>query len=172
MKEKKLYLVRTSKLSKGFWFWGGNRHHFYHFLKWASDFNSSALLCCQVIKGKILCCQNLFPWLLKEKSKNKQSALFAFEEFWAINNWHAKDSTDWFFGENKAYLSWNFLHFIISQRAGSSPAFLFIFPFPLTPDRPGKSETYLEAIRKNIEWLKKHNKEEGKDGETCPHVRH
>lgn len=32
-------------------------------------------------------------------------------------------------------------------------------------ERPGKSETYLEAIRKNIEWLKKHNKEEGKDGE-------
>ncbi|GLD55925.1 secretogranin-3 [Lates japonicus] len=30
-------------------------------------------------------------------------------------------------------------------------------------DQPGKSETYLEAIRKNIEWLKKHNKEEGKD---------
>ncbi|XP_051919691.1 secretogranin-3 isoform X3 [Hippocampus zosterae] len=30
-------------------------------------------------------------------------------------------------------------------------------------DRPGKSETYLEAIRKNIEWLKKHNKEEGKN---------
>ncbi|XP_037103598.1 secretogranin-3 isoform X3 [Syngnathus acus] len=30
-------------------------------------------------------------------------------------------------------------------------------------DRPGESETYLEAIRKNIEWLKKHNKEEGKD---------
>ncbi|CAJ1049394.1 secretogranin-3 [Xyrichtys novacula] len=29
--------------------------------------------------------------------------------------------------------------------------------------QPGKSETYLEAIRKNIEWLKKHNKEEGKD---------
>ncbi|KAI3377468.1 hypothetical protein L3Q82_008644 [Scortum barcoo] len=29
--------------------------------------------------------------------------------------------------------------------------------------RPGKSETYLEAIRKNIEWLKKHGKEEGKD---------
>ncbi|XP_062265232.1 secretogranin-3 isoform X2 [Platichthys flesus] len=28
---------------------------------------------------------------------------------------------------------------------------------------PGKSEAYLEAIRKNIEWLKKHNKEEGKD---------
>uniref|UniRef100_A0A3Q2CUB9 Secretogranin-3 n=1 Tax=Cyprinodon variegatus TaxID=28743 RepID=A0A3Q2CUB9_CYPVA len=26
-----------------------------------------------------------------------------------------------------------------------------------------KSETYLEAIRKNIEWLKKHNKEEGKN---------
>ncbi|XP_068435152.1 secretogranin-3 isoform X2 [Clinocottus analis] len=30
-------------------------------------------------------------------------------------------------------------------------------------NRPGKSETYLEAIRKNIEWLKKHDKEEGKD---------
>ncbi|XP_012706619.2 secretogranin-3 [Fundulus heteroclitus] len=29
--------------------------------------------------------------------------------------------------------------------------------------QPGKSETYLEAIRKNIEWLKKHNKEEGKN---------
>ncbi|XP_034534521.1 secretogranin-3 isoform X2 [Notolabrus celidotus] len=29
--------------------------------------------------------------------------------------------------------------------------------------QPGKSETYLEAIRKNIEWLKKHNKDEGKD---------
>ncbi|XP_055363390.1 secretogranin-3 isoform X3 [Betta splendens] len=29
--------------------------------------------------------------------------------------------------------------------------------------QPGKSQTYLEAIRKNIEWLKKHNKEEGKD---------
>ncbi|XP_061133226.1 secretogranin-3 isoform X1 [Syngnathus typhle] len=29
-------------------------------------------------------------------------------------------------------------------------------------NRPGESETYLEAIRKNIEWLKKHNKEEGK----------
>lgn len=28
---------------------------------------------------------------------------------------------------------------------------------------PGKSETYLEAIRKNIEWLKKHSKDEGKD---------
>nr|XP_061830666.1 secretogranin-3-like isoform X1 [Nerophis lumbriciformis] len=28
---------------------------------------------------------------------------------------------------------------------------------------PGKSQTYLEAIRKNIEWLKKHNKEEGKE---------
>ena len=38
--------------------------------------------------------------------------------------------------------------------------------FPLLPDQPGKSETYLEAIRKNIEWLKKHNKDEGKDGET------
>ncbi|XP_041838545.1 secretogranin-3 isoform X2 [Melanotaenia boesemani] len=30
-------------------------------------------------------------------------------------------------------------------------------------NQPGKSETYLEAIRKNIEWLKKHNKEDGKD---------
>uniref|UniRef100_A0A3Q2P4H5 Secretogranin-3 n=1 Tax=Fundulus heteroclitus TaxID=8078 RepID=A0A3Q2P4H5_FUNHE len=30
-------------------------------------------------------------------------------------------------------------------------------------NQPGKSETYLEAIRKNIEWLKKHNKEEGKN---------
>ncbi|XP_034726414.1 secretogranin-3 isoform X1 [Etheostoma cragini] len=30
-------------------------------------------------------------------------------------------------------------------------------------NQPGKSETYLEAIRKNIEWLKKHNKEEGKE---------
>lgn len=29
--------------------------------------------------------------------------------------------------------------------------------------QPGKSETYLEAIRKNIEWLKKHSKEDGKD---------
>ena len=40
----------------------------------------------------------------------------------------------------------------------------------LTLDQPGKSEAYLEAIRKNIEWLKKHNKEEGKDGETCPFI--
>ncbi|KAF7212683.1 secretogranin-3 isoform X1 [Nothobranchius furzeri] len=32
-----------------------------------------------------------------------------------------------------------------------------------TLDQPGKSETYLEAIRKNIEWLKKHNKDDGKD---------
>ncbi|XP_045888787.1 secretogranin-3 isoform X1 [Micropterus dolomieu] len=30
-------------------------------------------------------------------------------------------------------------------------------------NHPGKSETYLEAIRKNIEWLKKHSKEEGKE---------
>ncbi|XP_049415998.1 secretogranin-3 isoform X1 [Epinephelus fuscoguttatus] len=30
-------------------------------------------------------------------------------------------------------------------------------------NQPGKSETFLEAIRKNIEWLKKHSKEEGKD---------
>ncbi|XP_041918217.1 secretogranin-3 [Alosa alosa] len=28
---------------------------------------------------------------------------------------------------------------------------------------PGKSETYLEAIRKNIEWLKKHNKDANKE---------
>ncbi|KAL2088774.1 hypothetical protein ACEWY4_015673 [Coilia grayii] len=30
-------------------------------------------------------------------------------------------------------------------------------------NHPGKSETYLEAIRKNIEWLKKHNKEGNKE---------
>uniref|UniRef100_A0AAV2LQR4 Secretogranin-3 n=1 Tax=Knipowitschia caucasica TaxID=637954 RepID=A0AAV2LQR4_KNICA len=35
-------------------------------------------------------------------------------------------------------------------------------PSPET-SRPGKSETYLEAIRKNIEWLKKHSNEEGKE---------
>lgn len=29
---------------------------------------------------------------------------------------------------------------------------------------PGKSESYLDAIRKNIEWLKKHNKEGNKEG--------
>ncbi|KAM9408732.1 secretogranin-3 [Pholidichthys leucotaenia] len=34
---------------------------------------------------------------------------------------------------------------------------------PTETNHPGKSETYLEAIRRNIEWLKKHNKEEGKD---------
>ncbi|CAL8243550.1 unnamed protein product [Lota lota] len=34
---------------------------------------------------------------------------------------------------------------------------------PTEISQPGKSETYLEAIRKNIEWLKKHNKEEGKE---------
>ncbi|XP_056622845.1 secretogranin-3 [Triplophysa dalaica] len=28
---------------------------------------------------------------------------------------------------------------------------------------PGRSESYLEAIRKNIEWLKKHNKDSNKD---------
>lgn len=44
-----------------------------------------------------------------------------------------------------------------------SPFLHFLF---LLTDPPGKSETYLEAIRKNIEWLKKHSKEEGKDGET------
>uniref|UniRef100_A0A4W5PBP1 Secretogranin-3 n=1 Tax=Hucho hucho TaxID=62062 RepID=A0A4W5PBP1_9TELE len=45
---------------------------------------------------------------------------------------------------------------------------------------PGKSEIYLEAIRKNIEWLKKHNKDEGKDGkisiererESCTFLKH
>ncbi|KAG2470946.1 SCG3 protein, partial [Polypterus senegalus] len=31
------------------------------------------------------------------------------------------------------------------------------------PDPAGKTETYLEAIRKNIEWLKKHNKQENKE---------
>ncbi|KAF7656619.1 hypothetical protein LDENG_00038640 [Lucifuga dentata] len=34
---------------------------------------------------------------------------------------------------------------------------------PTETNQPGKSETYLEAIRKNIEWLKKHNKDDGKD---------
>ncbi|XP_041794721.1 secretogranin-3 isoform X2 [Chelmon rostratus] len=34
---------------------------------------------------------------------------------------------------------------------------------PTETNHPGKSETYLEAIRKNIEWLKKHGKDEGKD---------
>lgn len=29
---------------------------------------------------------------------------------------------------------------------------------------PGKSESYLEAIRKNIEWLKQHNKDSNKEG--------
>lgn len=29
---------------------------------------------------------------------------------------------------------------------------------------PGRSESYLDAIRKNIEWLKKHNKDGNKDG--------
>lgn len=28
----------------------------------------------------------------------------------------------------------------------------------------GKTEAYLEAIRKNIEWLKKHNKKGNKEG--------
>lgn len=44
------------------------------------------------------------------------------------------------------------------------PRHPFVLP-TLPPDQPGKSETYLEAIRKNIEWLRKHNKEESKDGE-------
>ncbi|XP_067105152.1 secretogranin-3 isoform X2 [Osmerus mordax] len=34
---------------------------------------------------------------------------------------------------------------------------------PTEAHHPGQSETYLEAIRKNIEWLKKHNKDEGKN---------
>ncbi|XP_068595460.1 secretogranin-3 [Brachionichthys hirsutus] len=34
---------------------------------------------------------------------------------------------------------------------------------PTETIHPGNSETYLEAIRKNIEWLKKHGKEKGKD---------
>ncbi|XP_011486775.1 secretogranin-3 isoform X1 [Oryzias latipes] len=34
---------------------------------------------------------------------------------------------------------------------------------PTETNQPGKSEAYLEAIRKNIEWLKKHNKEDGKE---------
>uniref|UniRef100_A0A673FUK1 Secretogranin-3 n=1 Tax=Sinocyclocheilus rhinocerous TaxID=307959 RepID=A0A673FUK1_9TELE len=33
----------------------------------------------------------------------------------------------------------------------------------LSKSHPGKSESYLEAIRKNIEWLKKHNKESNKE---------
>ncbi|MBN3291370.1 SCG3 protein, partial [Polypterus senegalus] len=33
----------------------------------------------------------------------------------------------------------------------------------LSSDPAGKTETYLEAIRKNIEWLKKHNKQENKE---------
>lgn len=44
-------------------------------------------------------------------------------------------------------------------------SFFLHFLLLLLTDQPGKSETYLEAIRKNIEWLKKHSKEEGKDGE-------
>ena len=31
---------------------------------------------------------------------------------------------------------------------------------------PGKTEAYLEAIRKNIEWLKKHNKKGNKEGKA------
>ena len=41
---------------------------------------------------------------------------------------------------------------------------MFVLP-TLPTAQPGKSETYLEAIRKNIEWLRKHNKEESKEGE-------
>ncbi|KAK2847705.1 hypothetical protein Q7C36_009387 [Tachysurus vachellii] len=34
---------------------------------------------------------------------------------------------------------------------------------PVENGHAGKSESYLEAIRKNIEWLKKHNKDENKE---------
>lgn len=44
--------------------------------------------------------------------------------------------------------------------------FIFSPPFCFTSDQAGKSEAYLEAIRKNIEWLKKHSREEGKEGEA------
>lgn len=42
----------------------------------------------------------------------------------------------------------------------------FISKVSLCPlsGHPGRSESYLEAIRKNIEWLKKHNKDSNKDG--------
>ncbi len=36
---------------------------------------------------------------------------------------------------------------------------------------PGKSESYLEAIRKNIEWLKKHNKESNKEGKCSLNIK-
>lgn len=35
---------------------------------------------------------------------------------------------------------------------------------------PGKSESYLDAIRKNIEWLKKHNKEGNKEGKCSSYM--
>lgn len=35
---------------------------------------------------------------------------------------------------------------------------------------PGKSESYLDAIRKNIEWLKKHNKEGNKEGKCSSNM--
>lgn len=38
-----------------------------------------------------------------------------------------------------------------------------VFDLTLLPF-PGKTEAYLEAIRKNIEWLKKHNKKGNKEG--------
>jgi hypothetical protein len=38
-----------------------------------------------------------------------------------------------------------------------------MFNLTLSPF-PGKTEAYLEAIRKNIEWLKKHNKKGNKEG--------
>lgn len=48
------------------------------------------------------------------------------------------------------------------QWKNSTPSLVSL---PVSQGQPGKSETYLEAIRKNIEWLKKHSKEDGKDGE-------
>lgn len=35
---------------------------------------------------------------------------------------------------------------------------------------PGKIEAYLEAIRKNIEWLKKHNKKGNKEGKALVYL--
>lgn len=57
-------------------------------------------------------------------------------------------------------------HLIIDQRVKKKPISSHFLRRALSSDQPGKSETYLEAIRKNIEWLKKHSKDEGKDGET------
>lgn len=56
--------------------------------------------------------------------------------------------------------------YLLFTRQSRSSRLMFVIFLCLPPDHPGKSETYLEAIRKNIEWLKKHNKDEGKEGET------